>query len=107
MTKKTVYQFTARQILFMAMATAFIAVGTVACLSNFSNAFQFRNNTNVALAESSPAGVSEPSAVSDEQNSIEVYKTFSPGVAFITTTSYQQDMFGDVDEGRGSGSGSV
>ena len=28
-------------------------------------------------------------------------------MAFITTTSYQQDIFGDVDEGRGSGSGSV
>jgi len=107
MTKKAVYQLTARQILFLALATAFIAVGTVACLSNFGSVFQFRNNINIALAESSPAGISEPSAVSDEQNSIEVYKTFSPGVAFITTTSYQQDMFGEVDEGRGSGSGSV
>ena len=107
MKQKAVYQLTARQILSLALATAFIAVGTVACLSNFGGAFQFRNNTNIALAESSPAGVSEPSAVSDEQNSIEVYKTFSPGVAFITTTSFQQDMFGDVDEGRGSGSGSV
>ncbi len=108
MTKKTVYQLTARQILFLALATAFIAVGTVACLSSFGGIFQFRNNTGIALAESSPAGVSEPSAVSDEQNSIEVYKTFSPGVAFITTTSFQQDMFsGEVDEGRGSGSGSV
>ena len=107
MKQKAVYQLTARQILFLALATAFIAVGTVACLSNIGSAFQFRSNTDIALAESSPTGVSEPSAVSDEQNSIEVYKTFSPGVAFITTTSYQQDMFGEVDEGRGSGSGSV
>jgi len=107
MTKKVVYQLTARQILFLALATAFIAVGTVACLSNFSNALQFRDAKNVALAESAPQGISEPSVVSDEQNSIEVYKTLSPGVAFITTTSYQQDMFGDVEEGRGSGSGSV
>ena len=107
MTKKVVYQLTARQILFLALATAFIAVGTVACLSSFGNAFQFRNNANVALAEKAPPGISEPSAVSDEQNSIEVYKTLSPGVAFITTTSYQQDMFNDVEESRGSGSGSV
>lgn len=61
----------------------------------------------MALAENAPQGITEPSVVSDEQNSIEVYKALSPGVASITTTSYQQDMFGEVDEGRGSGSGSV
>lgn len=107
MTKKVVYQLTARQILFLALATAFIAVGTVAGLSNFGGGWQFQNNSNVALAENAPQGITEPSVVSDEQNSIEVYKTLAPGVAFITTTSYQQDMFGDMEEGRGSGSGSV
>ena len=107
MTKKVVYQLTMRQILFLALATAFIAVGTVACLSNLGSSFRLQDNTNIALAENAPPGVSEPSAVSDEQNSIEVYKTLSPGVAFITTTSYQQDAFGEVEEGRGSGSGSV
>jgi S1-C subfamily serine protease len=107
MTKKVIYQLTARQILFLALATAFIAVGTMACLTNLGGGWQFRNDSNVALAENAPQGITEPSVVSDEQNSIEVYKTLSPGVAFITTTSYQQDMFGDVDEGRGSGSGSV
>lgn len=107
MTKKVVYQLTARQILFLALATAFIAVGTMACLTNLGGSWQFRNDSNVALAENAPQGITEPSVVSDEQNSIEVYKTLSPGVASITTTSYQQDMFGDVDEGRGSGSGSV
>jgi len=107
MTKKVVYQLTARQILFLALATAFIAIGTVASITNLGGGWQFRGNSNIALAENAPQGISEPSAVSDEQNSIEVYKTLSPGVAFITTTSYQQDMFGEVDEGRGSGSGSV
>lgn len=108
MTKKIVYQLTARQILFLALATAFIAVGTMACITNFGSAWQFRGNSNVALAGTAPSqGISEPSVVSDEQNSIEVYRTLSPGVAFITTTSFQQDMFGDVEEGRGSGSGSV
>jgi S1-C subfamily serine protease len=28
-------------------------------------------------------------------------------VAFINTTSYQQDMWGDTQEGKGNGSGSV
>ena len=41
------------------------------------------------------------------QNSIEVYKSISPGVAFITTASYSQNLFGEGQEGRGNGSGSV
>ena len=108
MTKKAVYQLSARQILFLALASAFIAVGVTACLVNFGGNWQFRENANIASAESAPpAGITDPSAVSDEQNSIEVYKTLAPGVAFITSTSYQQDYFGDVQEGKGSGSGSV
>jgi S1-C subfamily serine protease len=106
MKKTAVYQLTARQLLFLALSTAFIAIGTVACIANLGGGWQFRDNSNVALAETAPQ-LSDPSAVSDEQNSIEIYRTLSPGVAFITTTSYQQDIFGDVEEGRGSGSGSV
>ncbi|MBK9164388.1 MAG: trypsin-like peptidase domain-containing protein [Acidobacteria bacterium] len=40
-------------------------------------------------------------------NNIEVYKAIAPGVAFINTTSYTQSWWGDVQEGRGNGSGSV
>ena len=54
-----------------------------------------------------PSGISDPNGVSDEQNSIEVYKTISPGVAFINTTSYRQDFWGGTQEGKGNGSGSV
>ena len=99
----------ARQILFLALASAFIAVGVTACLINFGSNWQFRNNANIALAESSPlAGISEPSAVSDEQNSIEVYKSLSPGVAFITTSSQVENLFGQESEQEsGNGSGSV
>ncbi|MEP7039418.1 MAG: trypsin-like peptidase domain-containing protein [Acidobacteriota bacterium] len=107
MTKKAVYQLSARQILFLAFASAIIAVGVMALLGNFGSFWQPRNNVNVALAENAPAGISEPSSVSDEQNNVEVYKTLSPGVAFITSTSYQQDFWGGVQEGKGSGSGSV
>jgi S1-C subfamily serine protease len=108
MTKKVVYQLTARQIIFLALATAFIAVGTVACLSNFGNALQFPANANSALAESSPQGISEPSAVSDEQNSIEIYRTLAPGVAFIKTSARMENYFGEESEREsGNGSGSV
>ncbi len=108
MSKNAVYQLSARQVLFLALASALIAAGVVILLANLGNIRQTGNNINAALAESAPpSGISEPSMVSDEQNSIEVYKTLAPGVAFITSTSYQQDFWGDVQEGKGSGSGSV
>ncbi len=107
MTRKAIYQLTARQILFLALASAFLAVGTMACLSNFGNAWQLRDNASVASAENVPQGISDASAVSDEQNSIEVYRTLAPGVAFITT-SERVDYYGEELERRsGNGSGSV
>ncbi len=109
MTKNAVYQLSARQILFLALASAFIAVGVTACLVNFGNNWQFRENANIASAESAPpAGISEPSAVSDEQNSIEVYKTLAPGVAFIKTSARVENFYGEESEQEsGNGSGSV
>ncbi len=106
MSKKAIYQLSSRQILLLAFASALIAVGATFLVSNLDNLFQPKN---VALAEATPtlSGISDPANVSDEQNNIEVYKTLSPGVAFITSTVYQEDFFGGVQEGKGSGSGSV
>ena len=108
MTSKPVYQLSARQLLLLALAAALIAVGATALVFTLVNVWN-SDGTSKSFAESTnvPAGISDPSQVSDEQNSIEVYKTISPGVAFINTTSYQQDMWGDVQEGKGNGSGSV
>ncbi len=107
MNRNSVYQMSARQILLLAFASALIAVGGTAILYNLGRFWQAKDGSAIAFAEQAPPGVSDPSAVSDEQNSIEVYKAISPGVAFINTTSYQQDMWGDVEEGKGNGSGSV
>lgn len=107
MTTKPVYQFTARQILLLAFSTALVAVGATALLYAATAFWQQRDGSSLTFAEAVPAGVSDPSAVSDEQNSIEVYKTISPGVAFINTTSYSAGWMGDLQEGRGNGSGSV
>lgn len=106
MSQKALYQLSSRQILLLAFATALIAVGATFLAINFRSIFLPKD---VALAEETSAleGISNPSTVSDEQNSIEVYKALSPGVAFITSTVYQQDYFGGVQEGKGSGSGSV
>ena len=106
MATKSVYQMSARQIIVLAFASALIAVGAAALLYNFGR-FWSADTSPVAFAETAPLGISDPSQVSDEQNNIEVYKTIAPGVAFINTTSYTQDFWGDVSEGKGNGSGSV
>lgn len=107
MSNRPIYQLSARQILLLAFATALIAVGATALLYSLKNAWGSKDPSVVALAENAPPGISDPSTVNDEQNSIEVYRTISPGVAFINTTSYTQDFWGGVQEGKGTGSGSV
>jgi len=107
MASKSVYQLSARQILLLAFATALVAVGATALLYTLNNLWQNNDRSAVTFAEEALQGISDPSAVSDEQNSIEVYRTISPGVAFINTTSYRQDGWGSVEEGKGNGSGSV
>ncbi len=109
MSKKAVYQLSARQLVLLAFASALIAVGTAACLSNFGGIFRIKN-LNIVAAEDAPTpqGISNPTTVSDEQNSIEVYKSLSPGVAFITTSTQAQNLYGeDFETEKGNGSGSV
>jgi S1-C subfamily serine protease len=107
MSNKVVYQLSARQLLLLAIASALIAIGVYGAFIQFKQILAGGDPSNTAFAEAQPSGISDPSAVSDEQNSIEVYKSISPGVAFISTTSVMQDMWGDVEEGKGNGSGSV
>lgn len=107
MASKPLYQMSARQIILLAFATALIAVGATLLAYRFTDLWKTGDQSNIALAEAVPSGISDPVQVSDEQNSIEVYRTISPGVAFINTTSYTQDWWGDVQEGKGNGSGSV
>lgn len=107
MARNSVYQISARQLILLAFSSALIAVGAVALFYSFGRLWDLRNGSPVAFAEDAPRGISDPSAVTDEENNIEVYKAISPGVAFINTTSYTQDFWGDVEEGKGNGSGSV
>lgn len=109
MSKKAIYQLSARQIVLLAFASALIAIGTMACLSNLGGFLQMKDSANIAAAEDAPTpqGISNPATVSDEQNSIEVYKSLAPGVAFITTSS-RLDYYGeDFETEKGNGSGSV
>ncbi|HXH69838.1 MAG TPA: trypsin-like peptidase domain-containing protein [Pyrinomonadaceae bacterium] len=108
MSKKAIYYLSARQIIFLALASAFITAGTFIALSNFGSIWQVRDMANVALAEYAASAISDPSVVSDEQNSIEVYKTLAPGVAFIKTSARVANYYGEeFERERGNGSGSV
>ena len=106
MEHRAVYQLSARQIIVIAFLSALFAAGAAVLLNNYGSFWRDSGSPNVA-AEEPTISLSNPDTVSDEQNSIEVYKNLSPGVAFINTTSYSQDFWGQVEEGRGTGSGSV
>ena len=107
MANKAVYQMSARQILMLAFAAAVIAVGATALLFTVKVNWGSAVPSSISFAEGTPEGISDPATVTDEQNSIEVYRAVSPGVAFINTTSIRQDYWGGAQEGKGNGSGSV
>src|SRR5688572_9784518 len=98
------YRLSARQILVIALASAIFAAGTVAVIDRFAGWFQ---PTGVAFSENSPAGITDPAVSTDEQNNIEIYRTLSPGVVNVHSTTYARDFFGFVDEREGNGSGSI
>src|SRR5262245_6939825 len=98
------YKLSARQILLIALISGLFAAGVVVLLDRISNRFQ---PSQAAFTEKPASGITDPSTSTDEQNNIEVYRTLSPGVVFIHSTSYARDFFGFVEPQEGSGSGSI
>ena len=98
------YRLSARQILIIALISALFAAGIVFAVDRMINRFE---PSQAALSETPPAGITDPSTSTDEQNNIEVYRALSPGVVFIHSTSYSRDFFGFVEPQEGSGSGSI
>ena len=98
------YRLSARQILGIALLSAIFAAGSVVILNRLSGHVQPHS---AAFTEAVPPGITDPALATDEQNNVEVYKAISPGVVSIKSTAYSQDIFGDIQEGSGSGSGSV
>ena len=98
------YRLSARQILGIALLSALFAAASVIVFTRLTRHLE---PNSWAFTEATPATVTDPALATDEQNNVEVYKAISPGVASIKSTSYRQDFFGQVEEGSGSGSGSV
>ena len=88
---------------FIFLAAAFYLAGTLQLNEKFPSSV----NANQIFSEQSLDGISEPSAVSDEQNNIEVYRTVAPGVVLITTKAEITDYWSERDEQSGTGSGVV
>ena len=98
------YKLSARQILLIALISGIFAAGLVVVFDRVYKRFE---PSQAGFSETPPAGITDPSTASDEQNNIEVYRALSPGVVFIHSTSYARDFFGFVEPQEGSGSGSI
>ncbi|MEW6127078.1 MAG: trypsin-like peptidase domain-containing protein [Acidobacteriota bacterium] len=94
------YKISARQLILLAIIPAIIAGVLVAC------AQRLFNKTTPSEGSLEPTVIADPSVVTDEQNNIEVYRAVSPGVVFITNTSYVETWYGIYPQ-EGSGSGSI
>jgi putative serine protease PepD len=90
------YRVSGKQLVSIALFSALLAGIIVACAQR---ALEHR------AVSVEPIAVADPTVASDEQNNIEIYRAFSPGVVNITNHTYQQDFFGAYpSEGTGSGS---
>jgi S1-C subfamily serine protease len=104
---KAMYRISARQILAIALLSAFIAAAGVACFDRWGSRLQqpasaFNSDDDARTA--TIAGITDPSVATDEQNNIEVFRTMSPGVVSISTTRQPRGFFDAGGQGAGSGS---
>jgi len=98
------YRISARQILVIALISGIFAAVAVAVVDRLTTRIQ---PSGSAFTEAAPSGITNPAVASDEQNNIEIYRTLSPGVVNVHSTTYARDFFGFVDAREGSGSGSI
>ena len=90
------YKISGKQLVSIALFSALLAGIIVACAQR---ALEHR------AVSVDPTAIADPTVATDEQNNIEIYRAFSPGVVNITNRGYQQDFFGAYpSEGTGSGS---
>jgi len=99
------YRLSARQILAIALISGLFAAVAV---FGFQFAARYFQLTGSAFSIVQPANITDPALATDEQNNIEVYKSISPGVVNLSSTSMVSGFFGMMVEPReGTCSGSV
>ena len=100
------YKLSARQVLAIALLSAFFAAGGVLIYDrHLSGMLQPAGAAYTELAGAeTPEGITDPANSTDEQNNIEVYRVMSPGVVFINTSRQPRSFFDSGSQGNGSGS---
>src|SRR5919112_3736721 len=102
---RIMYNISARQILAIALLSAFIAAAGVACFDRWGGRLhQPTAAFNGDEATAGIAGVADPSVATDEQNNIEVFRAISPGVVSISATRQPRSFFDSARRGGGTGS---
>lgn len=98
------YRVSGKQLVTIAMISALF---TALILVVAQRAFDRTGKSAGALGTAiEPVAIADPTVATDEQNNVEIYQAYSPGVVNITSKSYQQTIYG-VYPSEGSGSGSI
>ncbi len=95
------YKVSAKQLIGLALLSALLTGGILFFLQ--------RNDVirpSASMLSVEPVALADPTVATDEQNNVEIYRRFSPGVVNITSTVYQEGFYG-VFPTQGSGSGSI
>jgi S1-C subfamily serine protease len=103
------YQITAKQLVGLALLTAFFAGTVVVAYEKLGPKLFGRFADAAGNNEVAPvAEIQDASVASDEKNNSDVYKAMSPGVVNITSTSSVQEWFSPYpQQQQGTGSGSI
>jgi S1-C subfamily serine protease len=108
---KTTYQISAKQMVVLALVTAFFAATAVVLYDRFGSELLGRmvgaKPDAALIGTGTVEGLTDPSVATDEKNNQEVYRALSPGVVNITSTVILRDWFFEAYPRQGSGSGSI
>jgi S1-C subfamily serine protease len=100
----TMYRVSGKQLVAIAMISALFAVAVLVLAQRLFERTTRPPGTFGAGIE--PVAIADPTVATDEQNNIEIYQAYSPGVVNITSKIYQQTLFG-IYPSEGTGSGSI
>jgi S1-C subfamily serine protease len=108
---KTSYQVSAKQMVVLALVTAFFTATAVVLYDRFGSELLGRivgaKPGATTIGTGSVEGLTDPSVATDEKNNQEVYKALSPAVVNITSTVILRDWFFEAYPKQGACSGSI
>jgi putative serine protease PepD len=100
------YRVSAKQLILIAVFSAVVTAGAFVAITRLMGPRTANDAAANLMNAVEPTAIADPAVATEEQNNIEIYRAVSPGVVNITSTVYQQGVFG-VFPAEGSGSGSI